>query len=96
MREPLCLDANASAPSTGPGAPRNPVAQSDAEAGLANGRARYDATQGPTGTLTVGPSAGTHRTSRSGPRARRAAPSAITPLRGHGDSRARLFTQGVT
>jgi len=39
LPEPLCRAAHANAPSTGPGAPRNAVAQSDPEAGFANSRA---------------------------------------------------------
>ena len=81
LPEHLCRASHATAPSTGPCAPRHPVAQRDPDVGYANSRAQHDANHGPTGRLTVGPSTATHRNSRSGPRTCRAAPSAITPSR---------------
>lgn len=84
LSEPVCRAAKANAPFTGPVAPSNPVAPSDPDACFANSRTQHDATQGPTGRLTVGPSTGTHRISRCVPRTRRATPSAITPSRMNG------------
>jgi len=78
---PLCRAAHTNAPSTDPGGPCNHLSQRDHNAGFASSRAQHDATQGPTGWLTVGPLADTHRTSRSRPHTCRAAPSAMTPSR---------------